>query len=226
MPRVHRSKAISLTSADVLEDAAERGAVFCGARTVVVTLHTDERPKGLPRGTKHVAAAFDDSHRFDDDAMARQLDRMVAAVDAAGAPRVVFVCHAGVNRSSLALCYYCAKAGGCGWLQAKAAIVGAKGVAARGWPTLENAAFERFLARRFDGASAPSSEGRPQKRGIGRAQPEGGRCKAKKPRVAREPKARMTKRQKIRAGLLRCPSRSCGRLSRCRVCGRAGKRRS
>ena len=53
-------RTICLTSVDVLEDHSVRDAVFGGQRAVVVTLHTDERPKGLPRGTVHVGRYFDD----------------------------------------------------------------------------------------------------------------------------------------------------------------------
>ena len=57
--------------------------------------------------------------------------------------------HAGVNRSSMALCYYCARRGGSSWDAAKAAIVASKGAAARGWPTLENPAFEALLSKLY-----------------------------------------------------------------------------
>ena len=144
---VHASKAIALTSQDVLETAAERDAVYRGQQTAVITLHQDARPKGLPRGTKHIGAAFDDNAQFDDGELTRHLDEMCAKTEAAGTPRLVFVCQAGVNRSSLALCYYCVKHGSASWQQAKAAIIRAKGGAAAGWPTLANQAFEAYLER-------------------------------------------------------------------------------
>ena len=150
---IHANKSIALTSQDVLEDMPEeREAIFRGTRTTVVTLYADERPKRLPRGTVHVGAAFEDNSSFSDDTLTAHLDRMAAAVESAATPRVVFVCQAGINRSSLALCYYCAKhsGGACGsWQQARNALVDAKGAAASGWPTLANTAFEAYLSRRF-----------------------------------------------------------------------------
>ena len=96
---------------------------------------------------------------FDDVAMTRRLDRLCAYTWAADAARVVFVCHAGVNRSSLALCYYLQKYGLVGWQQAKDALVAAKRGAASGWPTLENGAFVAYLARHFGSAGSSSAVG-------------------------------------------------------------------
>lgn len=152
---LHPSKSIALTSQDVVEDVCHREAIFRNTATTIVTLYTDDRPKGLPRGTAHVGAYFKDCQKFDDNELAQHLDDVVAKLDAAGTQRVVFVCQAGINRSSLALCYYCTKSGAVSWQQAKAALVAAKGHAARSWPTLENQAFEAFLRRWFD--SAPVS---------------------------------------------------------------------
>ena len=149
----HATKTIALTSQDVLESAAERDTIFRGTHTTLVSLFTDDRPKGMPRGTTFIGAAFDDSASFVDAALTEHLDRMAAAIETAATPRIVFVCQAGVNRSSLALCYYCGKHGGVCWQQAKTALVLAKGSAAAGWPTLENRAFEAFLARRFGAAA-------------------------------------------------------------------------
>ena len=146
---VHATKAIALMSQDVLESAVERDAVFRGTQTCLVTLFTNDRPKRIPRGTVHVGAAFEDNATFADAALTQHLDRMTAAVEAAATPRVAFVCQAGINRSSLALCYYCATCGTCDWQQTKAALVMAKGAAAVAWPTLENRAFEAYLHRRF-----------------------------------------------------------------------------
>ena len=161
---VHLSKSIALTSQDVLE-SAERDVLYRGQLTTVVTLFCNARPKGLPRGTVHVGAAFDDSPNFDDAILQQHLDSVVARIETAGTDRVVFVCQAGVNRSTLALCYYCAKHGSCGgWEEAKVALVRAKGHASAGWPTLSNHAFEGFLCRCFStggGSSSSSSTERP-----------------------------------------------------------------
>jgi len=74
---------VAVTSQDVLEDLAQRERVFKGVpETVVVTLHTDERPKRLPRGTVHINAAFDDSQSFEDSRLAQHLD--VAHVERLG----------------------------------------------------------------------------------------------------------------------------------------------
>lgn len=144
---LHAKQSIALTS----EDALERGHddLYCALTTTIVTLHTNERPRGLKRGVIHVGARFDDSADFDDAELARHLDKMGAYVWAADTERVVFVCQAGVNRSSLALCYYVAKYGSCCWQEAKAALITGKGSAGKGWPTLENSSFEAFLGRRF-----------------------------------------------------------------------------
>lgn len=161
---VHRRR-VALTSQDTLEDPAERDAVFYSGRapeehavrTLVVTLHSERRPKHFPRRGRappcHIGFPFDDSEAFDEVALRRTLDSMVEAIDAVqDCDRVLFVCQAGINRSSLALCYYCASsAGGCGWRSAKQALVDAKGASSPGWPTLSNIAFEAFLERRFDG---------------------------------------------------------------------------
>ena len=160
---VHDTKSIALTSQDVIEDMpSERDAIYRGTTTTLVTLYTDDRPKRLPRGTVHVGAAFEDNSSFSDDTLTAHLDRMAAAVDSAATPRVVFVCQAGINRSSLALCYYCVKhGGGChkgSWKRVKQALVEAKGAAASGWPTLVNAAFEAYLSRRFPLAAAATSQ--------------------------------------------------------------------
>lgn len=148
---VHASQSIALTTHDAL------AAMPWPARTVVVTLHTSERPSCLPSGVTHIGAAFDDRADFDDVAMTRHLDRLCAYVWAADAARAVFVCHAGVNRSSLALCYYLQKYGLVGWQHAKDALVAAKRGAASGWPTLENGAFVAYLGRRFADAASSSS---------------------------------------------------------------------
>ena len=140
---VHAHQSIALTSRDVLE----QGELHLDQNTTIVTLHTNERPPRLPPGTIHIGAAFEDSSDFDDQTLACHLKNMAAFIWAAHTPRVVFVCNAGVNRSSLALCYYAARHGKVGWQDAKAAVIAAKGGAARGWPTLENAAFESFLGR-------------------------------------------------------------------------------
>ena len=150
---VHASQSIALTSHDAL------AAMLWPAHTVVVTLHTSERPSCLPGGVVHIGAAFDDRADFDDVAMTRRLDRLCAYTWAADAARVVFVCHAGVNRSSLALCYYLQKYGLVGWQQAKDALVAAKRGAASGWPTLENGAFVAYLARHFGSAASSSAVG-------------------------------------------------------------------
>ena len=142
---LHSSQEIVLTSEDALEPS-----VFKGVKTMVVTLHTNARPKKLPKGTIHIGAAFDDTSTFDDAELTMHLAKMAANVKAAATPRVVFVCQVGVNRSSLALCYYVATYGRCSWQEAKASIIAAKGGAAAGWPTLANAAFEAYLGRRFD----------------------------------------------------------------------------
>ena len=112
---VHPTQTIALTSEDGLE--AGGSDVYRGAATTVVTLHTNERPKRLPAGTIHIAGAFDDNSNFDDDVLFRHLNEMAAKVWAANTPRVIFVCQAGVNRSSLALCYYAARHGSCSWQQ-------------------------------------------------------------------------------------------------------------
>jgi hypothetical protein len=145
---------VALCPLDVLVDARERHAVFRdAARRVVVCLHTEERPKGLPRGTKFVGAAMADSERVDATEMNAALEDVVRRIGAAWQPlclqRVVFVCQAGVNRSTLALCYYLACAGTCTWQEARAKLVSAKRAAAVGWPTLANRAFEAFLDERF-----------------------------------------------------------------------------
>ena len=150
---VHAHQSIALTSQDVLE----QGGLRMDQPTTIVTLHTNERPPRLPRATIHVGAAFEDSAEFDDEELACHLRKMAAYIWAAHTARVVFVCHAGVNRSSLALCYYAARYGNVGWQGAKAALIAAKGGAARGWPTLENAAFERFLGRCCASGSAMDS---------------------------------------------------------------------
>ncbi len=47
------------------------------------------------------------------------------------------------------------------------------------------------------------------------------KAKPAKPKgKGKSPRPRMSKKEKIRAGLMRCPSRSCGRASRCQICGR------
>ena len=95
-----------------------------------------------------MGAAFDDNAFFIDQTLRQHLDLMASNIEAASTARVVFVCQAGVNRSSLALCYYCNKhGGGASGQQAKAALINATGAAAAGWPTLENKAFEAFLER-------------------------------------------------------------------------------
>ena len=171
---VHPTQRIALTSADVLEQKEEdflRG----DSELTVVTLHDNARPSGLPKAVRHVGAAFDDSADFDDHSLTDHLKKMAAYVWAADTRRVLFVCQAGVNRSSLALCVYVARHGNCSWQQAKAALVAAKGGAARGWPTLENAAFEAYLRRTFgdmhDGA-ASSCQPREESSGIGEAAPK------------------------------------------------------
>ena len=170
---VHHRMRIALTSQDTLEDKTERDAVFRGRpwpqssvpRTLVVTLYTSQRPKNLPKGgynhPQHVGCPFDDSEKFDEDALRRTLDSMVMAIDEAReCTRVLFVCQAGINRSSLALCYYCAASGqaGCSWRDAKRALIEAKGPSATGWPTLSNTAFEAFLVRRFERERPGASE--------------------------------------------------------------------
>ena len=146
---------VALCPTEVLEDAREREAVFrgTGRRCVVVSLHTDARPAGLPRGTKFVGTAIADSERFDAAEMTESLEDVVRRISAAWEPlcleRVVFVCQAGVNRSSLALCYYLASCGTCTWREAEAALTRAKRGAAAGWPTLANRAFVRYLEQRF-----------------------------------------------------------------------------
>ena len=122
--------------------------------TAIVTLHTNERPRRLPKGAIHIGAAFEDTATFDDDALTAHLRLMAAYVWSTSAQRVVFVCNAGINRSTLALCFYSASYGSATWQQAKSALIAAKGGGARGWPTLQNAAFESYLERRFGGGSS------------------------------------------------------------------------
>ena len=76
------SQSIALTSHDAL------AAMLWPAHTVVVTLHTSERPSCLPGGVVHIGAAFDDRADFDDVAMTRRLDRLCAYTWAADAARV------------------------------------------------------------------------------------------------------------------------------------------
>ena len=162
---LHATKSIALTSQDVLESTVWRDELYRGQRTTVVTLFCNARPTGLPRGTVHVGAAFDDAQRFDEAILEKHLDSMAARIEAAGTDRVVFVCQAGINRSTLALCYYCAKHGSCGsWEQAKTALVRAKGHASAGWPTLTNVAFETFLRRCFSSGSSSSSSSSKERR--------------------------------------------------------------
>jgi len=160
---VHATKSIALTSEDVLEDSTERDAIFRGEKTTLVTLYTDERPNRLPRGTVHVGAAFEDNSSFSDDPLTAHLDRMALAVESAATSRVVFVCQAGINRSSLALCYYCVCYGSAceSWQQVKEALIEAKGAAASGWPTLGNNAFEAYLSRRFPPPAAAATSKAP-----------------------------------------------------------------
>ena len=151
---VHASQSIALTSFDALQ------AMTWPENTVVLTLHTNERPSCLPAGVMHIGAAFDDCADFEDVTMTKHLDKMGAYLWAADAARIVFVCHAGINRSSLALCYYLNKYGTVSWRQARDALVTAKRGAASGWPTLENASFVAYLSRRF--ANDVAAAGAPQ----------------------------------------------------------------
>lgn len=156
---VHATKSIALTAADVLESAAARDKVFCDMQTTVVTLHTNLRPKGMPRGTHHVAAEFADTMTFDDQTLSAHLDDMSSRIEGMDTARVVFVCQAGINRSSLALCWYCHTRGqSSSWQAVKAAIARAKRGAASGWPTLVNAAFEAFLSRHLDHGASGSKK--------------------------------------------------------------------
>eukprot|EP00966_Prymnesium_polylepis_P093440 2162711-Prymnesium_polylepis.1 len=117
---VHMTKTLLLTSEDAW--AAVLSQNLAGGDATVVTLHTDSKPKGLPRKLHHAGAAFDDSQSFEDSALAMHLDSMAERIEAARCSRVVFMCQAGVNRSTLALCYYCAKHGSCSWWRAKDAL--------------------------------------------------------------------------------------------------------
>ena len=82
-----------------------------------------------------------------------------------GSAHCIFICHAGINRSSLALCYYCVTHGSVSsWQEARSALIAAKGGSAQGWPTLQNAAFLSYLERHSGGgssrnSSAPSARG-------------------------------------------------------------------
>ena len=153
---ISESQSVALTSQDELERHSTEGLFgkTPPSRTAVVTLHTNVRPSCLPKQTVHIGAAFEDTADFEDGALSQHLRLMTAYVWSASALRVVFVCNAGVNRSTLALCFYSATYGRMTWEQARSALVAAKGGAARGWPTLQNTAFESFLARRFGSSSA------------------------------------------------------------------------
>lgn len=129
------------------------------ASTAIVTLHTNERPRRLPKACIHIGAAFDDTATFDDDALTAHLRLTAAFIWSASAQRVVFVCNAGINRSSLALCFYSASYGCANFQQVKSALIDAKGGAARGWPTLQNVAFEAYLKRHFGSSSSVSNPG-------------------------------------------------------------------
>ena len=143
---------LALTGQDTLEDSTERPNLFRGQRTIVVTAHTNERPKGLPRGTMHIGCYFEDGPHFDACELQEHLDRMVSRIQEIASThditRILFACNAGVNRSSLCMCYYvltvctCARTS---WRATKESIVLAKKAAAKGWPTLVNVAFEAFL---------------------------------------------------------------------------------
>ena len=163
LTNVHPRQSVALTAQNVL-DAADADVLCRGMRTLVVTLHTNERPKKLPRETIHIGAAFDDTAAFEDTELLQTLARMAAKVWSANTPRVVFVCQAGVNRSALALCFYICRHGSCGWQQTHAAIVSAKGEAAGGWPTLANAAFVALLQQHCSGSPTQPTTAAPTPR--------------------------------------------------------------
>jgi hypothetical protein len=144
----------------LLKDGSEHDAVFGGQgrrlRMVLVAMHSDLQPKGLPKTAKFVACPIEDiedAPAVHDAQLAATLENMVLAVGAAWAPlslqRVVFVCHAGINRSALGLCFYLASRGSCTWREARDEIVRAKEAGAAGWPTLCNGRFVDLLERHF-----------------------------------------------------------------------------
>jgi hypothetical protein len=118
---------VALCGQDALEDLSERDAIFGGLgrrlRIVVVAMHSERQPPGLPRTAKFVACPIEDAPTVDDARLAATLEKMVLAVGAAWAPlsleRVVFVCFAGINRSALGLCFYLASRGSCTWREAR-----------------------------------------------------------------------------------------------------------
>ena len=67
------------------------------------------------------------------------LDSVCKEIDQGNMKRVLFMCRCGVNRSALALIYYCCSSTkGLPWRQVHEAIVTAKGAAKASWSTLTN----------------------------------------------------------------------------------------
>ena len=150
---VHLTRVILLSSQEGLDDDDLRKE-FDGS--LVVTMHTNDFNPRISK-SRRICAAIRDNTDFDELKLQEHLDKLCGDINQQHHwKQVLFMCRAGVNRSALALIYYCCTTTpGLSWRAALDAIVTAKQASSRNWPTLENEAFCDFLERKFPSSPPP-----------------------------------------------------------------------